>query len=562
MQKKETIYIDVEDDITAIIGKIKASKEKIIALVPPKRVGVLQSAVNLRLLARTAGNSKKRLVVITHNAALSSLAASANIPVAKTLQSRPELAEVPAEIDDEDDVIDGDKVSIGDHAGMDEGDDTNDSDEPVSKISSHLDNIDIDGEATSVKKPIRKEATKKPRVKVPDFGSFRKKMTLGAIAGALLIAFFAWAIWIAPSATVIVSARTTDVELQTPLTVGEGLAADNAKKTLPSIVQTEKQEDTVEFTPTGKEEVGEKASGTVVFKNCESEDPASVTVSSGTYISAGDKNYIVQSTVVVPGGSASIPFGPCTIPGESAPVKVLAEEVGADYDQSSGVDFGVAGHNSNMTATTNDDIDGGSKKTITVVSTEDVLKAREQLAQDKTSEVKEILLKKFDSSVIVIKDSFSTQVGEQEIIPKLGEEVTGNKATITVEMVYTMSGIAEPVLREFLENAIKEQLGDLENKRIYDSGAKDARITDFELSSNKKKATISLAATGKIGPKIQDDDIRKIVKGKRYGEIEKELKAIDGVSGVKVNLSPFWVFTVPDDYKKITIEFNLVEDDA
>ncbi len=560
MQKKETIYIDVEDDITAIIGKIKASKEKIIALVPPKRVGVLQSAVNLRLLARTADNSKKRLVVITHNVALSSLAASANIPVAKTLQSRPELAEVPGEIDDEDDVIDGDKVSIGDHAGIDTDDDDQDSDEPVTKMSSHLDNINIDGEATSVKKPIRKEATKKPRVKVPDFGSFRKKMTLGAIVGALLIAFFVWAIWIAPSATVIVSARTTDVELQTPLTVGEGLAADNTKKTLPSIVQTEKQEDTVEFTPTGKEEVGEKASGTVKIYNCKND---SVTISSGTYISNGAQNYVIQSTVVVPDADFN-PGGGGFIcdPGVSSDIKVVAVDIGSDSNKSSGEEFAIAGQSDLVTAESSSDIGGGSKKTITVVSPEDVLKAREQLAQDKTSEVKEILLKKFDSSVIVIKDSFSTKVGEQEIIPKLGEEVTGNKATITVEMVYTMSGIAEPVLREFLENAIKEQLGDLENKRIYDSGAKDARITEFELSSNKKQATISLAATGKIGPKIQDDDIRKIVKGKRYGEIEKALKAIDGVSGVKVNLSPFWVFTVPDDYKKITIEFNLVEDDA
>ena len=52
---KDVIYIDVEDDITTIISKIKASKERIIALVPPRRIGVLQSAVNIRLLAR-AGN--------------------------------------------------------------------------------------------------------------------------------------------------------------------------------------------------------------------------------------------------------------------------------------------------------------------------------------------------------------------------------------------------------------------------------------------------------------------------------------------------------------------------
>ena len=48
---KDIIYIDTEDDITAIIGKIKSSKENVVVLVPPKRTGVLQSAVNLRLLS-------------------------------------------------------------------------------------------------------------------------------------------------------------------------------------------------------------------------------------------------------------------------------------------------------------------------------------------------------------------------------------------------------------------------------------------------------------------------------------------------------------------------------
>ena len=86
---KDVIYIDVEDDITAIIGKIKASKEKIVALVPPKHVGVLQSAVNLRLLDRMAKTAKKNLVVVTNNQALIALAASARIPVAKNLQSKP-----------------------------------------------------------------------------------------------------------------------------------------------------------------------------------------------------------------------------------------------------------------------------------------------------------------------------------------------------------------------------------------------------------------------------------------------------------------------------------------
>ena len=72
---KEVLYLDVEDDITSIISKVKASKHKVIAVVPPKRIGVLQSAVNLRLLARAAKQDEKHLVLITNNHALLTLAA-------------------------------------------------------------------------------------------------------------------------------------------------------------------------------------------------------------------------------------------------------------------------------------------------------------------------------------------------------------------------------------------------------------------------------------------------------------------------------------------------------
>ena len=109
--QKDVIYIDVEDDITAIIGRVKDSKEKIVALVPPKRIGAIQSAVNLKLVHRAAEQADKRLVIISNNAALMALAGSAGIPVAKNLQSRPEMAEIPAlDIDDGDDVIDGESL--------------------------------------------------------------------------------------------------------------------------------------------------------------------------------------------------------------------------------------------------------------------------------------------------------------------------------------------------------------------------------------------------------------------------------------------------------------------
>src|SRR6266545_779348 len=92
---KDVIYIDIDDEITAIIDKVRGSGEKIVALVLPKRATVLQSIVNMKLLKRTADEAKKHLVLITGEAGLLPLAGSVGLHVAKTLQSRPEIPTAP-----------------------------------------------------------------------------------------------------------------------------------------------------------------------------------------------------------------------------------------------------------------------------------------------------------------------------------------------------------------------------------------------------------------------------------------------------------------------------------
>ena len=75
LQGRGLIYIDTDDDVTSIVSKIKAAKETVVALVPPKRIGVLQSAVNLKLLQRAAKLAHKRLSIVTLDKALTNLAA-------------------------------------------------------------------------------------------------------------------------------------------------------------------------------------------------------------------------------------------------------------------------------------------------------------------------------------------------------------------------------------------------------------------------------------------------------------------------------------------------------
>src|ERR1700748_992884 len=86
---KEKIYVDVDDEITAIIDKVDTAKGKVVALVLPKRCPVLQSVVNMKLLKRTADNNGKNLVLITNEAGLMPLAGATGLYVASTPTSRP-----------------------------------------------------------------------------------------------------------------------------------------------------------------------------------------------------------------------------------------------------------------------------------------------------------------------------------------------------------------------------------------------------------------------------------------------------------------------------------------
>src|SRR5665213_1586189 len=92
---KDTIYIDVDDEITSIIDKVDGAKEKVVALVLPKRATVLQSVVNMRLLKRSAEKASKNVVLITSEDALLPLAGAAGLHVAKNLQTKPVVPTAP-----------------------------------------------------------------------------------------------------------------------------------------------------------------------------------------------------------------------------------------------------------------------------------------------------------------------------------------------------------------------------------------------------------------------------------------------------------------------------------
>jgi hypothetical protein len=551
MQQKDVIYIDVEDDITAIIGKVKDAKQKIVALVPPKRTGVLQSAVNLKLLARAANNANKRLVIITGNAALGGLAASAEIPVAKSLNSRPELVKPStASIDDKEveDLIDGDQLDVGDHVDLKSKDSIDDD------MSDTINGINIDGESTPLppksSTPTRKESAKRG-MKVPNFGSFRKRAAIGAGVGVLLLLFFYWANWVAPHATIVVSANTTGQSMSYPVTLGTDLDTDVNQKHIKSVEKTLKDTQAVEFEATGKKNLGNKATGTVKFSQ-QSLSPTSV--SAGRVLKSADgHDFVTNTAVTVPASSIGPGCFPTACPG-TATVSVTAVEGGEEYNDISGA---LSDTPNGVTAAFNGSTSGGTDKLATVVSQADIDKAKEQLADANKDDALKKLKAKFGSDDVIIESSLTTTGVDPVATPAVNQEAAG-KAKLTREVTYTLTGVAKGDMNEYLDKAFDELLTSKDSQRVYDNGLKTVNFSDFTAgNTGSTNDGATLTATAQIGPKINDNDIKEQAKGRRTGEVIGDIKAIDGVSDVNVKLSPFWVTGVPDDAKKISVEFKL-----
>lgn len=555
---KDVIYIDVEDDITAVIGKVKDTKEKIVALVPPKRIGVLQSAVNLRLLSRAAEQEGKRLVLISNNSALVALASAAKIPVAKNLQSKPEMAEIAAlDVDNGEDVIDGSQLPVGELAR------TADAADKTAPSLAITDSTlsDLDDDTPKATPPAPGQQPKKPRpksgMKVPNFNQFRKKLVFIIGGGVLLVAFLVWAIFFAPHATVIITARTTDTSANPKVTLGSAVSTDASASTLTTSLQQTKKDSSVSFDATGSKDVGNKSQGQVVFKNCET--MSAQTVPAGTAVSANGRNYITQSSASVPGGSGG--FGGCSSPGVSSAVSVIAQDIGEDYNTPNNTSFSVAGHASGSStvyfnAIASTDITGGSKKTVKVVSDGDVQKATDQLAQQNSDDIKKQLSSKFGKDYVIIDQSFKIDRGTPQSSPAVGQEASG-QAKLTASITYSLSAVAKNDMNTFLNDYFNSHLDNKNQQRVYNNGTD--KVTFTNVTPADSGFTANVVATAKVGPKINDDDIKNQTKGKRYGDIQSAIESIDGVDNVDVKFWPFWVTSAPNDTKKISVQFNLNE---
>lgn len=548
---KDVLYIDVDDEITSLIDRLSTSEHKVVALVLPKRATVLQSIVNMKLLKRAADENNKHVVLVTSEAGLLPLAGAVGLHVAPTPNSKPVVPHKPAGMnadEEESELTEEDfdpKASaaapVGALAGASEGEETIQLDNEPESVTTPA-----AAGKTAKKKAAKPKKGKDKKLKVPDFNAFRKKWLLIGGAFVLLLLFWIFGFMVLPKATVAVKTDSQDVTKRLDVTFSSSAAGvDVEAGTIPSVVEQTQKVANQSVAASGQENRGDKAKGAVSFSTnnytiCGSPNQA-IVIPAGTGVSRNNLTYITQDTVRLGRQGPN-----CRLEGDTA---IVAQAAGANYNAEDG-DFSVASASVDARGSAS----GGSDNIVKFVTTGDIESVKQKLSSQVDNSVQnELAAKLEDRDLFVVKDSFNTGTPEVTVSAKAGDQVDSVNAT--QKTTYSMIGAKKQDIDNFITKKVEQDI-DTSKQRVLNTGLDKATFKLQNQQNNSAAVQMSMNVTALAGPKLDDEQIKEQIAGKKSGEVRDTLKNYPGVTDVEVKLSPFWVTSVPKSASKITIIYE------
>ncbi|MCU0667014.1 MAG: baseplate J/gp47 family protein [Patescibacteria group bacterium] len=531
--KKDVIYIENDDEIAAVVDKVLGAKASVVALVLPKRCTIFHSAVNMKILNKATSSAKKKAVLITSEQALMPIAATTGTYIAKSLQSKPEIPELPTDGDlpEEDIISDEPQIdpnkAVGDLAGLPD-DET----------------INIAQDPEKPKEEPAKKSKKDKSKKVPNFNSFRSKLFLGIGIFLLLAVLFYVAAFVLPKANITITVAQQEIPVDFTIKTSPE-AEDNPDENVFKLInKTITKAESGQAPATGKLDKGEKATGVISFTiSCSNINGTPPTIPSGTGVSTGNLTFITTESASLTSPS----FNPCRFSGSA---EVVAQNAGGEYNISAGRTFSVAGF-SDVTGTNKAGMSGGTSDIVKVVQASDCDALLASLsAKANSDEIKKELFTEFEQAgVVPDESSYKVQTVSTACEPSVDQPAE----TVTAKATYnfTMNGVNRDPLNQAITKQALEKAGP--EQTIVDSGVSKAKL---EPESSSSVGTIYRVKTTAItGIKQDEAQLESLILGKNARETTEILQAINGVESVKIDYSPFWVNKTPKDPNDVTIKF-------
>ncbi len=286
----------------------------------------------------------------------------------------------------------------------------------------------------------------------------------------------------------------------------------------------------LEVNTTGKKDVGEKAKGKVTVYNNSDDD---ISISSGTRLtSSNDLVFVTQNDIEIDAATGDVFSG--TKPG-TKDVDVVAEEIGTDSNLPSGTRFTI-GNNSDLAARNGSAFSNGTKKTVTVVSADDIKKLRTDLPKSLSEKAVEELSKKIGGDEKILPVIINSSL-EKEKFDKEEDDETG-KVKLTATVVFEEIAYNQSELTDFSKAILKKEYSD---DISFADNKFETRITEPEAGEDGEVAA-ALDINAGLLPKIDTTEIVKKIKGRSAKEIKNMLTSLPQVEKAEIKYTPNLLF--------------------
>ncbi len=562
--KDNALYLEADEDITSAIDKLQKVEGDAVQIVVPKRSTMLQSIINLKLLKKAAASSGKELVLVTNDRVATDLAGRLGLAVAPSLGAKPVIAETAAP----------EPVSNEDVIEADDPEPTPPTEAPAAVAS----------KPTAPKKPLfaRKAVDDKPTPpatpasvaaaavdaaeepssvdsiaksgpKVPNFNKLQKRLLWVGLAVVLIVGYFV-AMYFLTSAKVTLYAVGSKVGIDMTFAADPNLhQTDQSSSVLAAQTVTFSKDLSAPFTPTGQKDVGTQATGQMTIYN--TYDTNTHELTSGTRLSAPDgKIFRTNSDVTVPGATPTLSHGQLSLQPGTVTVAVTADQNGDTYNEGP-ARYTIVAYSGDMQSKIygqGAQMGGGTSKTVTVVTQDDINKAQTALLAGDKAGSQRNLDSKVPSGYQALTSSQAQTADNVTSSPTIGAE--GTTATLSLKATYTELAVKKTDYTALVEAAEQKQIGS--QNQVYDNGLNNAQVTASPAdSSGRQSFHLTTQAYG--GAKLDKVQIATQLKGKRYGDAAEAATKLPGVQKVDISLWPVWVTSLPARASQISISIQV-----
>lgn len=411
---------------------------------------------------------------------------------------------------------------------------------PVSKI--HLyETRDVPWKSTTRQLPPVKPPENRPlffnkTVQQARVGHRERTIVFGFFGLAIVIALAAAIIFL-PSAHVRVIVKTSPLIIDKDIVIS---SQENASETtVPGTIFFREVERTAGTQVTSTETIGTKAQGEAQIVNKTAEEQK---IKEGSRLVTKDNIlfYMKKSAILPPNGAVTVPIEAA----EAGPTGNIDPQR---------LNFAAldAAAQSVVYGQTLEKITSGTGDVVAIVKESDIEKAKQEAQEQVRSQVEADIRKQLPFGWTVLEESWTNTLTTFTPKAAIGDKVPTVEYTARVKV--SVMGYEKEKFQSVLSKSVD---GELNQDFMLFPGEISYSKSIGSIDWEKGEAVVKTKIEHMTIPRLSLDALKDKLAGRSQEEAEQYLKGLASVRTASVELSPFWVRSVPKISKRITIDLE------